>query len=157
MAKEIPVNTPDGQQFMMLVDDEDYELMSRFNWRAQKDSAGGWRPFATIRPHRLLVNYELVDHINGEPMDNRKNNLRSASKQQNSANRGLQSNNTTGFKGIYFQKTTGKYRAHIQVNGKRISLGSHKTSIDAAKAYDTAASEHFGEFARLNFPEREVV
>jgi hypothetical protein len=153
---EIPVSAADGQVFTMLIDDEDYELISRFNWRAEKTASGKYRAVATVRAHRILVDYPLADHKNGNALDNRKENLRPATKQQNSANRDLQANNSTGFKGIYPEKKSGGYVARIQVNNKRIYLGYFKDPIEAAKAYDKAAREYFREFARTNFPEKEV-
>lgn len=150
MAKEIPVVGPEGQLFTMLVDDEDYELMSKISWGTKKQPNGKLRPQAIVRPHKLVVDYNLVDHINNDPWDNRKSNLRPATNQQNQANRGIQVNNTTGFKGVVY--THNRYDARITVHGKRIYLGYFKNPIDAAKAYDKAAREHFGEFAYCNFP-----
>lgn len=137
----------------MLVDDEDYELMSRLSWRAQKDSSGNWRPFATVRPQRLLVDAPLIDHVNCDPFDNRKINLRAASKRQNAWNRPPDRRNVTGFKGVYPNKQLpGTYEARIQVDHKRIYLGHFHDPSDAARAYDKAASQYYGEFAWLNFP-----
>lgn len=65
----------------------------------------------------------LIDHINMNKLDNRKENLRTANKAQNSMNRETQSNNTQGFRGISFDKRRSKFRAYIKVNGKQIALG----------------------------------
>jgi hypothetical protein len=93
----------------------------------------------------------LVDHRNGNGLDNRRINLRLCTDAQNRANRRLQRNNKSGFKGVFLNAKNGKFLAHVQVNKKTFYLGSFVSPIDAAKAYDKAAKLHFGEFARLNF------
>lgn len=147
------MSAPTGEKFTMLVDDEDYELMSRLTWYAEREhSTGKWRPVARVAPHRLLLDAPLIDHINRDPMDNRKINLRPASYIQNSWNQGIRKNNTSGFKGVHKRKDQNRYRAKINVSGQQINLGSFVNPIDAAKAYDAAAREYYGEFAWLNFP-----
>lgn len=99
----------------------------------------------------ILDNKELqTDHKDGDGLNNQKYNLRVCNSFQNQANRKLQKNNRTGFKGLL--KKCNRWRALITTNRKRIYLGSFKTKQDAAKAYDKAAQKYFGEFARLNFP-----
>jgi hypothetical protein len=90
----------------------------------------------------------LVDHINGDILDNRKENLRVATPQQNNMNR--RPRNT--YKGITWDRSRNKWNASIQLAGKSINLGRFKDPVEAAKAYDQAAWEYFGEFAYLNFP-----
>lgn len=89
-----------------------------------------------------------VDHRDLNRLNNRKENLRLATNRQNHANRPAQRNNTTGFKGVTKTKTA--YLARICVNQKSIHLGSFRDPIEAACAYNVAATRHFGEFARLN-------
>ena len=90
----------------------------------------------------------VVDHINMNKIDNRFDNLREASFAQNQHNRTEQSNNTSGYKGVSRFKNTGRWRADIMLNGKSHYLGSFDTAEDAAIAYDMAASELHGSFAR---------
>lgn len=98
---------------------------------------------------RELVKGEQVDHINGNALDNRRENLRLAIGSQNNYNSRRYKNNTTGYKGVYFIKARRRWAAHIQVEGKNIYLGYFKTPEDAYVAYCEAAKKYFGEFARL--------
>lgn len=91
-----------------------------------------------------------VDHINGIRTDNRFSNLREATNSQNQANAKRPSHNTSGFKGVSFNKASGKWQANIRVNGRQIHLGSHKTPENAHRAYQEAARFHHGEFARAS-------
>jgi hypothetical protein len=146
-----------GHGKVMLVDDEDYDFMTQFEWRAKKDSEGRYYAHATLVAHKLLVKYSIVDHVNGNGLDNRKENLRVATPQQNSWNRGIRSDSRTGYKGVRYIPDRDAYSVRIQVNGQRKYLGYFKDPVEAAKAYDVAAREHFGEFARPNFPNKEVM
>ena len=89
-----------------------------------------------------------IDHINGIKDDNRISNLRLASNSQNSMNKGKQSNNTSGFKGVTFHKHTKKYHAKICINGQRTSLGYYDVAADAYNAYLKAQGELHGQFAK---------
>lgn len=90
----------------------------------------------------------VIDHINGDPCDNRLVNLRVVTQQQNTFNSGPSKSNKCGVKGVYQRKDTGKWQAGIMLNRKKISLGSHATKELAASAYAKAAAELFGEFHR---------
>ena len=112
---------------------------------------GGRRYYA----HRLAWLYVhgewadgVIDHINGDGLDNRIANLRLASNAQNLANRGRQKNNASGYKGVHFEAWTGRYKARIQHGGKSYNLGRFDTPEEAHEAYKKAAAERFGEFAR---------
>lgn len=110
----------------------------------------------TTKLHRLIMGAgpgEEVDHINGNPLDNRRSNLRMATSAQNKWNTRRFSNNTSGYRGVSFRKDRGKFRAYINLDNKQRSLGMFHTAEEAARAYDAAAKELFGEFARLNFPD----
>lgn len=117
--------------------------------------------YATVNIHRIilermigreLVKGECVDHIDMNGLNNQRSNLRLATNAQNQQNKPAYSTNKCGYKGVYWAKDRQKWRAGIQVNEKTINLGQFDTAVEAAKAYDIAAIEHHGEFARLNFP-----
>jgi len=110
----------------------------------------------TVMLHRAILAAKLgrdlrvdehVDHIDGNGLNNTRANLRLATKAQNAANRGKQSNNTSGFKGVYWNKHAGKWSAQIQVNGTSKHLGYYISKEAAYAAYCEAAEEYFGEFA----------
>jgi len=106
-----------------------------------------------MRLHRLLTKAPeeaVVDHINGDPSDNRRCNLRITTQSGNLRNSRLRSDSTTGYKGVSLDKRDGMYRAYINYKGKQISLGYYDTPEEAAAAYDKAAVFYFGEFARTN-------
>ena len=98
---------------------------------------------------RDLLTSELVDHANRDTLDNRRSNLRLASKMTNAQNSKVSSRNKLGIKGVY-QGNGNFYIAEIKVNKKRINLGCHRTAIEAGAAYNAAAVKYFGEFALLN-------
>ena len=109
-----------------------------------------------LREHRLawwFVHGEFpksqIDHINGDRRDNRIANLRLATNSQNMANRKLNANSKSGVKGVCFHAGSQRWRARLQVNGKRIHLGDYKNKEAAEIAYEAAAKRHFGEYARL--------
>ena len=93
-----------------------------------------------------------IDHKDRNRANNKISNLRKASQTQQNHNQITKNNNKCGFKGVR-QHTSGLWHAYITINGKQKSLKYFKTKEEAARAYDKAAKEHFGEFARLNFPE----
>lgn len=90
-----------------------------------------------------------VDHKNGIRSDNRWSNLRAATGTQNNANARIYRNNTSGFKGVIWDKRKQKWRAYIQFRGKVRRLGAHPSREAAGQAYALAAKKYFGEFARL--------
>lgn len=107
---------------------------------------------------RRLTKGERVDHINHDKLDNRRENLRLATHQQNKWNVPKQKHRdgrqpTSQYKGVSLYKSNGKWTASIKAGERNIRLGYFLTEEEAARAYDAAAREHFGEFAYLNFPE----
>ena len=88
-----------------------------------------------------------LDHINRDPLDDRIENLRVATKSQNAANCRIPSNNTSGIKGVAYHKRTGKWQVQIKVRGQHISLGCYFDIEEARAARVKAAQEYFGEFA----------
>jgi hypothetical protein len=141
-----------------IVDDEDFEWISKRKWQY------GCRGYATghsteknhrkIYLHREIMNAPEgmdVDHINMNPLDNQKKNLRICTRAQNLANRKKQVNNTSGYKGTIWDKTNKNWIARIEVNQKVINIGRFNNPIDAARAYDNKAKDLLGEFANTNF------
>lgn len=96
-----------------------------------------------------------IDHKDTDPTNNRIENLRAATDSQQQGNKRLQVNNTTGYKGVNYRKDVKEkpWRAFIKDDGKTIHLGYFATKEAAARAYDSAALEKFGDFAQLNFKE----
>ena len=92
-----------------------------------------------------------VDHLNHNTLDNRRQNLRNVTRAFNQANKSVQKNNKLGLKGVYIDKITGKYKAHIRVNKIKKYIGCYETAEEAARAYDKAALEFYGEHALTNF------
>ena len=104
--------------------------------------------------HRLITQcpeHLHVDHINHNKLDNRRKNLRVCNRKQNQGNSRKQSNNKTGFKGV-FRSPNGKFIAQAKIDLKSIHIGTFETAEEAAKAYDKVALAEWGEFAKLNFP-----
>lgn len=100
-----------------------------------------------------------VDHINGNPLDNRRCNLREATLKQNQQNQGkrLKHSATSRYKGVYWSKCHQAWRAQIRVDGRKFHLGTFKTDSQAAMCYNDAAYRNFGDFARLNVIEQEPI
>lgn len=98
---------------------------------------------------RKLDNHEEIDHINCNGLDNRRENLRIATSNQNAKNKKRYKTNKTGCKGVHWDESRRKYRAQIQVNKKKIMLGQYDTLEEAQKSYQDAAIKYHGEFARM--------
>lgn len=113
-----------------------------------------------VRMHRLVLEMasvtvpRQVDHKNQRKCDNRRHNLRPATRTQNNANRGPQANNTSGYKGVFWSKDKKLWAARIGINGKPNHLGYFDTAKKAAIVYDAAALEAWGEYAWLNLPKQ---
>ena len=149
--KEIQLN----HGYVALVDDEDFERLSKWKWVYADGRAVRYdsRSKKTIYMHRVIIDTPdgmYTDHIKtGDTLNNQKSNLRVCTYSQNQANRGLNKNNTSGFKGV--SRDGKKWRAVIMVDNKYIRLSCHDTPEQAARVYDEAAKKYFGEFASLNF------
>ena len=149
-----------------LVDASDLEDLSRYTWLAMRRGnetrayrAGNRRAGEprTVFMHRHILRAPdglQVDHINHDPLDNRRCNLRLCTQAQNSANRRKLKTWSSRFKGVYWRSGQDKWVALIRAHNKRIFLGHHDSEEAAAMMYDAAALREFGEFACLNFPER---
>lgn len=156
MTKQIPLT----QGKFALVDDDDFEYLNQWKWNATQSGSTfyarrqeGIIPFKkTIPMHRQIMNTPAgmeVDHINGNGLDNRRENLRNCTHAENKRNNKRYSNNSSGYIGV--DRNKGKWRAYIQVNKKWIHLGYFSDPIDAAHAYDNAAEKYHGQYANTNF------
>ena len=138
-----------------IIDAEDSELVLKYNWHLQRKYAAAWIPELgrTLRLHQLLLpTLDRIDHIDGDQLNCRRINLREATHTQNMQNRKVSCLNKSGFKGVYWHKGDARWHAQIHANGRRYRLGAFNTAEAAAYAYDRAAQELHGSFARLNFP-----
>ena len=148
-----------NHNLVALVNDEDFEMVSGFKWRAVKARntfyAVAWKNGTTVLMHRLILGLTdrkiHTDHEDGNGLHNYRSNLRECSPGQNNANRAISKNHKTGFKGV--SPVRKRFLARLRKDGVLIQLGSFKKPEDAARAYDQAAKIHHGKFARLNFPE----
>lgn len=93
---------------------------------------------------------KYIDHSNGNRLDNRLENLRPATSSQNNANRVKSNNNTSKFKGVYWNKKRKKWHSQIQTNGKKYNLGLYEIEVDAARAYNESAIMIHGVYAKIN-------
>jgi len=141
-----------------LVDDEDFEYLNQWRWHVSNDNYArrtiyNDKLFKALFMHREIMKVSkglLVDHINGNSLDNRKLNLRICTNSQNLRNRLKNINNTSGYKGVRLINSTKKWRAQIWLNSKYYHLGLFNNIKDAARAYNEAAVKYHGEFANLN-------
>ena len=154
-----------GESEWAILDQQDYYTFGNFKWslggngkkfyavRGVKDEIG---EIKIVRLHRQIIEAPdglLVDHRNGNGLDNRRTNLRIATQSQNMQNRQKRKNSTSRFIGVWFVKNKNRWESRITYQGKRIWLGRFDNEIEAAKTYDAAARKYHGEFARLNFME----
>ncbi len=145
-----------------IVDADDYQRLSKYKWRICGD--GRWTHYATrgikrggkwrnIRMHREIIKVPegmVIDHINGNGLDNRKVNLRAATIAENGWN-SRKRKSKSKYRGVWWQKQLKKWRVEIWFNGNRKHIGYFENVREAAKAYDRAARKYHGQFAALNF------
>lgn len=154
------------QGYEAVVDLCDAQTVAAYKWHAVKDKHTVYAQtsikdedgvYRKIGLHTLLMGRnggKLVDHKDGDGLNNRRNNLRFATASQNQANKRVSKNNTSGFKGVRFASwATGRnrWRASISVGGEYKSLGYFSSAEEAAMAYDRSAVKHFGDYAHPNF------
>lgn len=168
MSREIPLT----QGLIALVDDCDYDSLSKFKWHAQASHNGvfyacRWEYRKSypsdpkkkqIKMHNQImgVNPGLkVDHVSRDGCDNRRMNLRWATAAQNAANRKWSKPTKSGYKGVYWDRNA--WQVMVQANGKRETFLRTTDVMEAAKTYDIHAKRLHGEFAQLNFPENPAI
>ncbi len=142
-----------------IVDDADFEWLSQWKWYAQVNEAGGF--YAARRENRTTLVYMhrlinetpvgfVTDHRDGDGLNNRRANLRTASQLQNMMNRRGKKRGTSKFKGVYLSAGSNKskvWAAGIRISGKLKFLGRFTTEEEAASAYADAAKANYGEFS----------
>jgi len=147
-----------------LIDDEDFELVSQYNWKFSNRGYAARNYWIdgkskTLLMHRLIMSPPegvFIDHINGDTLDNRKQNLRLVRNQQNCCNQKLGLRNKSGYKGVYQSKGRKKWTASLKTKGKTYYLGDFESKHDAARMYNFWAHDMFGEYARLNVIKEET-
>ena len=156
--KRIPLT----QGKFTLVDDQDFDLVSRFSWYTMRSYETLFYARAVLSGrsrifmHRLILdapNGLVVDHVNRDGLDNRRTNIRICTMSENMRNQTRHRDGSSKFKGVSWDQDRGKWRASLRVNGKTYNLGRYFSEEKAAMAYDKFALEQFGEFARVNLKE----
>lgn len=143
----------------VLVDLCDEPLLWEYRWKVRRDGyVVAWHQGRVILLHRLIMDAPadmVVDHLNGDPSDNRRANLRVCTHAENRRNhQGVRGGKRSSrFHGVGWWPRDAKWRARLMVDGREVHVGYFDTEEEAARARDIAACEHFGEFAALNFPE----
>jgi hypothetical protein len=140
---------------------KDWLLVSKYRWIAHSRGYGfyvlSWKFVGgkrlVLRMHREIMNTTgEVDHIDHNPLNNRRSNLRLASRTENVRNTGPRAKNKLGYKGV--DRVAKGYRAQIQADKKKINIGTFETLQEAIEHYDMASLAHHGEYGYLNFPDR---
>jgi hypothetical protein len=152
--------TTTGQE--VLVSDIDYEYLNNYHWYYMKNHGRVARnvPETTTEEisrtiaRRMGLNLtKEIDHKDRNALNNQRENLRESDRITNNINRGMQSNNTTGYKGVTWHKYNQRWRAVTSYNNKQIHIGYYETAKEAAKAYNRAVYNLYKEFAVLNIIE----
>lgn len=143
----------------VIIDDEDYDKIKNYNWFIMKQRktyvfrnvrVDGKRRIELL--HRRIMNFPpgFIDHIDGNSLNNGKENMRVCNNAENLRNRGRQKNNKSGFKGVRLHSQNKNWVAQIRTNNVTKYIGVYETKEAAALAYNEAAKKYHGEFARLN-------
>jgi len=143
-----------------VIDADKAEFIGQWNWHASPSRSNVYALRSTeikgkyigFRMHRVLIgapDHLHVDHINGDSLDNRIENLRLVTNHQNCFNRKINSNSTSGLKGVTWNKKDQRWRAQIRFDGEKIFLGNYKCPNEAYAAYCKASADLHGEFGRI--------
>lgn len=150
---EITLYDKDGSEVARaLIDLEDIYKVKNYKWRVDNNGYALTDINGTSKKlslHRLIMNCpddKVIDHINHNKLDNRKENLRICTQHQNTMNQGIRSNNSSGVTGVYFDKSRNKWVAQIKHNYRKIFLGRFNTKEEAIEARKQAEIEYFGEY-----------
>lgn len=147
--------------FEATIDDADFDRVSAYKWRVNVSEWGtyavAWMRIESkgrhVYLHRFLMNFpdgKQIKFINGDTLDCRRENLQAATASEIHSERKLGPNNRSGFKGVSFNKKSGKFKAYIKHNGKLLYLGLFPTDIEAARAYNEKARALRGSLAFQN-------
>ncbi len=151
-----------GDNLSFVVDEEDFEDVILQRWHAVQTRPGCFYARRWLRGgqcqylHTFLTGWSQVDHIDGDRLNNSRANLRPATNLENGANKRKQSTFrqavcSSQFKGVTWDQERGLWKVMVIRDRKRHFIGRYQEETDAARAYDVAARQHFGDFARLNF------
>ena len=160
---EITVNSKTHGKKIFLIDDEDYEKIKDYTWCIVKDKNSGnfyvrtsvrGDRFKKILLHRLILDCydkKIIDHSDGNTLNNKKNNLRICNKSKNAMNSKKRNDALTSkYKGVHFNTRTQKYVAKIIVDGKTTHIGYFDSELNAAKAYNKYSKIYHGAYSRIN-------
>lgn len=143
-----------NEKARVIIDIEDILKIKKYKWYLHsKGYVATDKEGDTLLMHRLINNTpegKLTDHRNFNKLDNRKSNLRTCNTFQNMANRKAQCNNSSGYRGVYYHKLTGKWEAEIHHHNKKEYLGLFSTKEEAIRVYNKAALKYHKDFACLN-------
>lgn len=136
-----------------VIDKEDVNKIKNYRWHLSKGRVVAKINKENVLLHRFIIDAndeDIVDHINRNPLNNRRNNLRKTDFQGNAMNRSIQNNNTSTVVGVNWYKRYSKWRAFIKINHKSIHLGYFEDFNEAVKVRKEAEQKYFGEFAPFN-------
>jgi hypothetical protein len=140
----------------IIIDEDLYYDIIKYKWCKNKNDIRTLINNKQIALSRYIMNYKgenYVDHINNNPLDNRKCNLRIVTPEQNNMNKSSHKNSSSKYIGVYWHKQNKKWQTSITFKGNTVHLGTFEDEIEAAKARDIATLKYFGEHGNLNFKE----
>ena len=155
--REVPVGR---QGLVALVDDEDYDVAMQHTWGVVRSPQGvvyarrqWWEGEhrKAQKMHNFITGWPCVDHRDHDGLNNQRQNLRRATDSQNQANQRVRRTGSSEYRGVSWHRRRGDWGSRIRVDGRLIHLGYFTDEIEAARAYDSAARERFGDFACVNF------